>query len=269
MVNRGLFDAHPTYYKRKVWLIGGTSESAAIARILITSEIVFIVTVVTQAALSLYSAECETAVGCMDREKMQSFCHTNQVKAIVDASHPYAVEVSRQAIAISNQLNIPYLRYERNCYQAQADASTNRSVIELDSFETLLTGNYLKQQRVLLTVGCKALPLFQAWHHQATLFARILPKAVSIETALLAGFTSDRLIAIRPPFNLALEKALWQRWNISMVVTKASGKAGGEDIKRQVAADLNVPLIIITRPQVAYPQQTYLIPEVLAFCQQL
>ncbi len=253
----------------KVWLIGGTSDSAAIARILITSEIVFIVTVVTQAALSLYSVNCETAVGCMDREKMQSFCHANQVKAIIDASHPYAVEVSHQAIAISNQLNIPYLRYERNSYQAQADASTNTSVIKLDSFETLLTGDYLKQQRVLLTVGCKALPLFQSWHNRATLFARILPKAASIETALVAGFTSDRLIAIRPPFNPAWEKALWQQWNISMVITKASGKAGGEDIKRQVAADLNVPLIIITRPQVAYPQQTDSISEVLAFCQQL
>ena len=253
----------------KVWLIGGTSDSAEIAEILITSEIVFIVTVVTQAALSLYSVDCKTAVGCMDEEKMQSFCYANQVKAIVDASHPYAVEISHQAIAISNQLNIPYLRYERNSYQAQADAPTNTSVIELDSFETLLTGDYLKQQRVLLTVGCKALPLFQFWHNQATLFARILPKAASIETALAAGFTSDRLIAIRPPFNLAWEKALWQQWNISMVVTKASGKAGGEDIKRQVAVDLNVPLVIITRPQVAYPQQTYSISEVLAFCQQL
>ena len=50
-----------------------------------------------------------------------------------------------------------------------------------------------------------------------------------------------------------METALWQQWRISLVVTKASGTAGGEDIKRQVAAKLGIPLIVIARPQIAYP----------------
>lgn len=255
-------------WQGKVWLIGGTSESVAIAHLLTISNIKFVITVATRSALSLYSPDYQITVGCMNETQMQSFCQQQQVKAVVDASHPYAVEVSRQAIAITSKLNLPYLRYERNNYQPSATARSDSCVLKLDSFDTLLAGSYLQQQRVLLTVGCKVLPLFKSWQNQATLFARVLPKITSLQIALGAGFTSTRLITIRPPISVALEKALWQQWNISLVVTKASGKAGGEDLKRQVAKDLNIPLIIIARPLVIYPQQTSAIQQVLKFCRQ-
>jgi precorrin-6A/cobalt-precorrin-6A reductase len=65
-----------------------------------------------------------------------------------------------------------------------------------------------------------------------------------------------------------LEKALWQQWDISLVVTKASGTAGGEDIKRTVAAQLGIPLIVIDRPVVEYPQQTSDLSVAIEFCRQ-
>ncbi len=253
--------------KDQVWLIGGTSDSATIAKMLAVSNTRFVVTVTTIAARSLYSSTTAIVVDRMDQVKMQSFCQQNQIKAVIDASHPYAVEVSRQAIAICTQLNLPYLRYERINYQASVAEQTNSFRIELASFDQLLAGNYLTKQRVFLTVGCQALPRFKPWQDQATLFARVLPKIASLEAAIAAGFKSDRLIAIRPPLSVATETALWQQWKISLVVTKASGKAGGEEIKHQVAKDLAIPLIVIARPQISYPQQTSLIKDVLAFCQ--
>jgi len=51
-------------------------------------------------------------------------------------------------------------------------------------------------------------------------------------------------------------------------VTKASGTPGGEDIKRDVAAELGVSLIVITRPDVDYPRQTSNLSEALEFCRQ-
>jgi precorrin-6A/cobalt-precorrin-6A reductase len=90
----------------------------------------------------------------------------------------------------------------------------------------------------------------------------------SLKVALESGFTSDRLIAIRPPINIDLEKALWQQWNISLVVSKASGQAGGEEIKQMVSQLLGIPLIIIARPKFDYPQQTNNLNEVLRFCYQ-
>jgi precorrin-6A/cobalt-precorrin-6A reductase len=119
---------------------------------------------------------------------------------------------------------------------------------------------------VLLTVGYRYLHLFSSWQERSTLFARILPSVTALGAALAAGFSSDRLIALRPPVSVDLEKALWQQWQISLVVTKASGTAGGEDVKRAVAAELGIGLIAIARPEVVYPQQTSELSRALEFC---
>ena len=247
-----------------IWIVGGTKDSAAIIKAIsaVTSD--FVVTVTTPEARQLYDSASVVIVGAMNRESMEKFCLCYEIHAIVDVSHPFAVEVSQNAIATAKILNIPYLRYERTAI----DSDTSPLNIQLPNFETLLEGDYLVNQRVLLAVGCKVLPLFKSWQDRAILFARILPKLNSLQTAIDSGFTSDRIIAIRPPVSKALEIALWQQWHISLVVTKASGKSGGEDIKQKVAHELGIPLITIARPKVTYPRQTFDLQEVIKFCAQ-
>ena len=249
--------------EQNIWLIGGTTESIAITNHLKAYESCTIITVATATARSLYPDHFQVKVGCLNTWQMEVFCQQNKIGAIIDASHPYAVEVSQNAIATAQSLNLPYLRYER--MSVESSVKSDRITV-LDSFETLLKGNYLNNQRVLLTIGCKVLPLFKSWHQRAQLWARILPKPESLQIALASGFTSERLICLRPPINLELETALWRQWQISLVVTKASGKAGGEEIKIQVAEKLDIPLIIISRPKISYPQQTSCINEVVVFC---
>jgi precorrin-6A/cobalt-precorrin-6A reductase len=202
-------------------------------------------------------------VGRLDVGQLEPFLQEQRIAAVLDASHPYAVEISRMAIAAAAARHIPYVRFERVAVDTQAD---NQQVITLDSFNTLLASDYLHQQRVLLTIGYKALPLFRSWQERSTLFARILPAVKSLEAAIAAGFASDRIIALRPPVTAELEKALWRYWDISLVVTKASGVAGGEDIKRSVAAELGIPLVVIARPAIDYPQQTSDLSVALEFC---
>lgn len=251
---------------KRIWLIGGTAESATLAVAIANLELPCTVTVTTVAAEALYpkTPMLSVCVGRLDVARLKSFLQEQQVVAILDASHPYAVEISRMAIAAAAQLNIPYLRFERSSVGDQAD---NRQVIWLNSFEALLTGDYLHNQRVLLTVGYKTLPLFRSWQEHSTLFARILPSVTSLEVAIASGFSSERIIALRPPVTAELEKALWHQWDISLVVTKASGTAGGENIKRIIAAELGIPLIVIARPVVEYPQQTSDLSVALDFCQ--
>ena len=251
--------------KSRIWLIGGTSDSAEIARVLAESNLPLVISVTTAAATALYADSAVIRVGCLDRWQMKQFCQENSIGAIVDASHPYAVAVSSQAVAVAKELNLPYLRYERQHYQTPTPISNDAQRLDLASFEQLLAGDYLIDKRVLLTVGCKVLPQFRSWQSRAILFARILPKIASLETAIAAGFSSDRIIAIRPPISLATETALWQQWQISLVVTKASGKVGGEDIKQQVATNLGIPLVVIARPPMTYPQQTSQLKDVLSF----
>ena len=251
----------------RIWLIGGTTESVLIAEATAQIGLPCLVTVATPTAKTLYPDWCKVRAGRMDSQTMGQFCLTEGIIAIIDASHPYAVEVSNKAIATAEIHNIPYLRYERPRVQSSV-ISHQLSVIELNGFEALLQGNYLQGKRVLLTIGCQNLHLFQSWQEKTTLFARILPKPESLATAIAAGFTSEKIIAIRPPISKELEQALWQQWQISLVVTKASGKAGGEDLKREVASNLEIPLIVINRPEIIYPQQTSCLDEAIAFCRQ-
>jgi len=260
---------YATESDKRLWLIGGTTESADLAAAIALAHLPCTITVTTEAARSLYPPVpgLRVLVGRLEVEKLEQFFQEENIVAVLDASHPYAIEVSQAAIAMATHQQIPYLRYERPAVKtvSSSDASP---VIQLDSFNTLLTGNYLQDQRVLLTIGYKPLVNFQPWQDRSTLFARILPSLSALTAATKAGFTSDRLLAIRPPVPAELEKALWRHWGISLVVTKASGTPGGEDVKRDVAAELGISLIVITRPDVDYPQQTSNLLEALEFCRQ-
>jgi precorrin-6A/cobalt-precorrin-6A reductase len=251
--------------QRRIWLLGGTSDSRTIAEAIAAAQIPCTITVTTATARDLYPASPHLCirVGCLNIAQMEEFCPREGIAAIVDASHPHSAAASQGAIASAHSHSLPYLRYERPEIDRM---SARENVRELASFAPLLEGDCLQGERVLLAVGCRPLPLFQPWQERATLFARILPSVNSLRVAAAAGFSSDRLIAIRPPLSRELEKALWQQWQISLAVTKASGTAGGEDIKRSVAAELDVPLIVISRPKLIYPQATSDLTEVLRFC---
>lgn len=250
----------------KIWLIGGTSESARLINAIALLQIPCIITVTTEAAKSLYPPESNLLkiwVGKLAPQQLSVFLKQHKIQAILDGSHPFAVEISKLAIATSQIYNIPYLRFERLVVEREPD---DPNLIILDTLETLLTHHYLTQKRVLLTLGYRMLPLFQPWQNQAELFARILPSPVALETALNSGFTPDRIIALRPPISEALETALWQQWKISLVVTKSSGTAGGEDIKIKVSQKLGIPLILLERPGLTYPQKTDCLETVIQFC---
>ncbi len=254
-----------------IWLIGGTQESAELARELAQRRISYVVSVTTESARSLYP-DVTLGIVWVDRlttESLPQFLQQYNIGAVLDASHPFAVEISRVAIATCAQWRIPYLRYERPVHEGKGRGQKAEGELTFPSFDALLTSNVLVGQRALLTTGYRSLELFKSWQEQAVLFTRILPSVTALEAAIAAGFTPDRIIALRPPISADLERALWQQWQINMVVTKASGTAGGENVKRQVAAELGVQLVIIARPELTYPQQTSDLAVALTFCQQL
>ena len=267
----------------RIGLIGGTREGIELAIALSQSQIPCTISVTTEVARSGYPLHpcLKVTVARFTASTLRSFLHSEQIVAILDASHPFAVEISQLAMTVAQQQKIPYLRYERpelatdNATDddpmhdsANARLSTaHPRVLEVDSLVTLLQADELLNQRVLLTLGHKALAQFRPWQARSTLFARVLPSPVAVQAALDAGFGGDRILALRPPVPIELERALWQHWHISLVVTKASGQVGGEAIKRQVAASLGVRLVVIQRPPMVYPQQTSTIKTALTFCQ--
>ncbi|MEL4894923.1 cobalt-precorrin-6A reductase [Crocosphaera sp. Alani8] len=246
----------------KLWLIGGTGDSVTIGQSIKDNSFHCLITVTTPTAAKLYPSDSlvDLQIGKLDTANIRQLCHRETIKGIIDASHPFAVNISQTVMQVAENEGIPYLRYER------PSLTDNSYPLYLNSFEDLIRGDYLRNKRVLLTIGCKNLDQFQSWHQQATLYARILPQLDSLQMALKAGFSSSQIIALRPPITLELEQALWQQWAIDLLVTKASGTQGGEDIKVQVAKKLAVPLIVIKRPLLNYPQQTEQLSDIIKFC---
>ncbi|MEM1369480.1 MAG: cobalt-precorrin-6A reductase [Cyanobacteria bacterium P01_H01_bin.15] len=246
-----------------VWLIGGTSEAITLANGLASQNIPVMITVATTEAISRYpqSSSVEIQSCRLTKADMVAFICERKLTRILDASHPFATEVSKFAIAAAQITQIPYLRYERE----EPTFPKNEWVTEVSSFEELLNDQYLVNQRVLLTMGVKSLPHFQPWQSRSQLFARILPRKNSYQQAFAAGFTTERLIALKPPITFEQEKDLWQSWQIERVITKASGIPGGENIKRELAERLHIPLVIWQRPNLQYPQLTQNLESALGY----
>ncbi len=257
-------------------MIGGTGEAVTLTTALATEQIPCLVTVTTEAARRAYGETpgLRVRVGALAVDRLASFIQEQGIGAILDASHPFAVEISQAAIATAQALGLPYWRYERPAVESVAEPDVADStplrlgelIRYMPSLDHVLNEEILAGERVLLTLGYRWLDQFRPWQDKATLFARILPSAVALAAALAAGFTPDRLIALRPPVTAALELALWQQWTITTVITKASGQAGGEGVKRAVAQELGIPLVIISRPRLEYPAVSHSLETILATC---
>jgi precorrin-6A/cobalt-precorrin-6A reductase len=101
------------------------------------------------------------------------------------------------------------------------------------------------------------------------LIARILPSVPSLQQALAAGFTADRLLCLRPPFSRAFNRAILEEYQIELLVTKASGREGGVEEKVLAANDLGIAVLMINRPEEVDAQAVCTIDAAMRACQNL
>lgn len=259
--------------RRRLWLIGGTQESRWLARAMLVQLQTLalpralsplLVSVTTETARHLYpdSIGISLWVGRLRPEDSDAFIDDQRVGAILDMSHPFATEISQRAIALARHHRLPYLRYERPAAPPPdagpdwQDRLGRPGNIVLPQLSAVLTGPYLCNERTLLTLGYRALSQFRTVQDQGTLYVRILPSLTALTAALEAGFPPNRILACRPPFSQSFEKALWQQWQITQVVTKAAGSGSQETQKMRLAAELGIRLIRLARPSISYPIQT-------------
>jgi precorrin-3B C17-methyltransferase len=169
--------------------------------------------------------------------------------AIIDATHPFATEISSQLTQLSAELNVPYIRYERPvvalpsfAQQAPDMPAAARMAIELG-------------RRIFVATGIKDLDAFvtQSEAEHREWFLRITPDSGSLELALKAGIPRSHICAMQGPFSTDFNLALWSAWRVDCVVTKDSGEAGGFHSKAEAADKLGIPFIVVRRPQCSYP----------------
>ncbi|MFS8857316.1 cobalt-precorrin-6A reductase [Synechococcus sp. H55.7] len=244
----------------EVVLIGGTSESRSLAKALSRQGIPWIASVTSEGGRSLYrDLPGQVVVTRFSLPSLEQFLQERQIRVVVDASHPFAQEISQLAMQVSAQLGIPYLRYER------PPVALDPWVQVVPDWQGVLTEAVLAGRRLLLTVGVKALPLFVPWQDRCQLYARVLPQ--SVPQAVQAGIPAERVIGMRLPLSFEQELRLWQRLDLQGVISKDSGEAGGLVVKQAVAKTLGIPLWVVRRPLLSYPWCSQDLAEVVRECQ--
>lgn len=237
--------------RRDVFLLGGTSESRQAADALSARGVSVVASVVSPRAVALYRglSRVDVVAGRLPPEQLREAVRAWGVSVVVDATHPFAESISRSAIQVCGDVGVPYVRWEREdlCGEDQPGVSLHADV------EALWAQNVLRGRRVLLTVGTMRLREWRLRAEGADLYVRVMTRPESVARARAAGFPDDRVVALDPPVPEETERALWRDLRLDAIVAKASGRPGGEDVKRRVAASLGVHLHLLQRPQIAYP----------------
>lgn len=168
---------------------------------------------------------------------------------IVDATHPYATAISTYALEAARLLDIDYLRLERPAAELPQDVAV------IDSLDKLADWLY-PGCRVMSTIGSKHLP--QLWEltkaSQAHLIARFMPSSQVMLRCESLGMSPEQMIAMKGPFSLEMNRALFKKYQVDLVLSKESGSAGGFTEKYLAARELSIPFVVWTRPQMHYPQ---------------
>ena len=185
----------------------------------------------------------------MDEAGFVEYFRQNKVECFVDASHPYAANISTNAMRACEKCDVPYIRYERASSQLDYDKAYYVESVEAAAEKAGELGRH-----VFLTTGSRSLPVFAgaAALRECDVVCRILPEAEVVREARELGFSPNHIIAMQGPFSKELNKELFIKYNADVVITKNSGSLGGADTKFAAVKELNLPLVIIDRPKVEY-----------------
>jgi precorrin-6A/cobalt-precorrin-6A reductase len=229
-----------------IWVIGGTADAVAICKQLQNLRLQFTLSVTTQYGKNVAeSAAHDISTGALTKLQMLELVRVKGITHIIDASHPFASEVSSLAMEIALLCNLLYWRFERPML-ALNNAMYFSSYHKLIEYLQPMHGN------VLITTGSKYCHCFTVLGVNR-LFIRVLDVAESLNQCINAGYLPHHIHTINGVMGLSDNISFMLRHQIKFVITKESGVTGGVHIKAQAAKEVGATLLVIDRPKVNYP----------------
>ena len=215
----------------KVIVFAGTTEGYEISRFLGENQIPVLACVATEyGSRSLKeSSSLHVQAGRLDENEMKELFSREKPELVLDATHPYAAEVTRNIRKACEEAEVSYTRILRT-------GSGQQNAVYVK--DTQAAAEYLKGTtgNVLLTTGSKELAAFTSVpDYKERLFARVLSLPSVIESCQALGFEGRNLIAMQGPFSMEMNRAMLTQYECRYLVTKDSGKAGGFLEKIQAA----------------------------------
>lgn len=165
------------------------------------------------------------------------------VGAVVDATHPFAAQMSDHAVEACRRVGVPLIRLGRPAW-TQTEGDCWLLVPDLPAAAEQLRQISTSGQRVLLTTGGTTLSHFQALHDLHFVVRCVDPPEPA------PAFSDWTLIADRGPFDLKGEKALLAQHRIDVLVTKNSGGPAAQP-KLEAARAAGLPVIMVDRPAIS------------------
>lgn len=232
-----------------IFMLCGTSDARELALHLSQQGLPLRASVVTpSAAERLETAGVSTRTGRLDAAAMIALLQEGGYRAVVDGSHPFALEAHANAMSAAAALGLPFFRYER---QSLIYDSHPRLIL-VSSYEEAARQAKLLKGSVMLTTGGKTLEVFAEellGDPEIRLTVRLLPCLENMEKCLALGMEQRNIIALQGPFSREMNEALYRQYGTQVMITKESGAEGSVDEKLHAALDMGLYVIMIMRPE--------------------
>lgn len=232
-----------------IWVIGGTKDSRDFLEKFASADKNIIVSTATEYGGKLLEGLPVKVISeKLPLETMRVFIEKNSIDIIVDMSHPYAFEVSKNAMRAAEEFSIPYYRFEREEIHIIPDRfSEFENIDDLVKYCDGLEGN------ILVTLGSNNIERFAEVKELKKFYFRILPKWDMVKKCEDNGILPKNIIAMQGPFSLNMNKAMIEQLNIKYLVTKKGGDTGGEKEKTDACNEKGIEVILLDKPKIQYP----------------
>lgn len=161
-----------------------------------------------------------------------------EVTHIIDATHPFAAQMSRNAVAAAERTGLPLIALTRPAWVPQ-DGDDWTHAPDMD---TAIQGLNIDAKRIFLAIGRTEIARFSVLpqHHYVLRFVDA-PRAAP-------PLPNHDIVVDRGPFDVASDRALLEDHRIELIVSKNSGGEGAR-AKLDAARALDLPVLMIDRPE--------------------
>ncbi len=229
----------------KLCVFAGTTEGRELVELLEGQPVAVTACVATEYGETLLTARENLTIsaGRLRREEMEALLRREGFDLVVDATHPYAKEVTEHIAGACQAAGTDYLRLLREEQGLPAGALWAPDAAGAAALLADRPGN------ILLTTGSKELGRFASipGFAQRT-YARVLPMEASLRACEAAGLSPAHILAMQGPFSREMNLAMLRAVSAAWLVTKEGGAAGGFQEKAEAAAEAGAGLVVIGRP---------------------
>ena len=229
----------------KAIVFAGTTEGYAICNFLAENGVSVYACAATEYGGSLLKENefLHVSAGRLKTEDMEELFHKSAPEIVLDATHPYAAEVTKNIRKACENAGVRYQRVLRPEGDKSSEAVYVESPEEAAEFLSGTEGN------IFLTTGSKELAKFTVIpDYKERIFARVLSVPSVIQSCAELGIEGKHLIGMQGPFSAEINEAMLRQFQCSYLVTKDTGLAGGFPEKIEACQRCGATPVIIGRP---------------------